>query len=154
MNQNSIFDSGADWLVNPVNAYGVHGAGLAKEFARRYPEAAAEYTARCRAPLSLVSAGSIFVVSVIGNSEPPVQKICFFATKQHWKDKSKIEYIEAGLSTLKDYMNSEETSKTIAFPAIGCGLGGLDWNQVKPLLIEFRNQVELMNWKVLIFDPL
>ena len=56
-----------------------------------------------------------------------------FPTKRHWKGKSKIEDIESGLEALVEEVNKRNI-RSIAIPPLGCGLGGLSWNQVKPMI--------------------
>lgn len=135
----SIFDSGADALVDPVNCVGTHGKGLALEFARRYPSHVKPFT-------SSAKRGEIQVGyvnhSFRGNDASP-RWLLFFPTKMHWCDDSKIEWIESGLRDLcvvvQELNNNspsldELTIRTVAIPALGCGLGGLDWNVVRPMI--------------------
>ena len=56
-----------------------------------------------------------------------------FPTKRDWRSKSKIEDIEAGLDALVSEIRARSI-RSIALPALGCGLGGLDWEAVRPLI--------------------
>lgn len=113
----NIFDSGADYLVNPVNTVGVMGKGLALEFSKRRPGLLVAYKQAC-------------VQGVLSTHQPWIYKdVVCFATKQHWRNPSQLEWIKEGLSNLVI-----PEGKSIAFPRLGCGLGGLDWNEVKPLI--------------------
>jgi O-acetyl-ADP-ribose deacetylase (regulator of RNase III) len=59
-----------------------------------------------------------------------------FPTKKHWRSPSKIEYIEKGLEKFaRSYEDLEIES--IAFPRLGCGNGGLDWNEVRPIMEKY-----------------
>jgi hypothetical protein len=60
-------------------------------------------------------------------------KIILFPTKEDWRNPSKICWIENGLKSLLKAI----TTESIALPKLGCGLGGLDWKQVKPLLEKY-----------------
>ena len=115
----SIFDSTADVLVCPVNCVGVMGKGLALEFKRRWPYHSNEYMDYCQDGHMIP--GRLFLYS----------PIWFAATKDHWRDKSKIHWVEENLMWLAQY--STEDGKSIAIPQLGCGYGGLDWADVWPL---------------------
>src|SRR5262249_44576987 len=56
-------------------------------------------------------------------------------TKQHWKGNSKIPFIKAGLADLVSVIKRLEI-RSIAIPPLGCGNGGLEWNDVYPLIKE------------------
>lgn len=119
----SIFDSGAYALVNPVNCVGVMGKGLALEFKKRFPGNFKTYQSACSK--GVVQIGKVFRYYT---DLPGTPKIIFnFPTKQHWRDPSKLRYIEKGLLDLMLYISITDIP-TIAIPALGCGEGGLDWN--------------------------
>ena len=60
-----------------------------------------------------------------------------FPTKKHWREKSKPEYIEAGLKKFVETYD-EKGIVSISFPLLGCGNGELDWElQVRPLMEEY-----------------
>jgi O-acetyl-ADP-ribose deacetylase (regulator of RNase III) len=65
-----------------------------------------------------------------GNLLPPYY-IVNFPTKRHWRSKSRIEDIESGLHALADEIQRLGI-RSIAVPALGCGNGGLDWQDVRP----------------------
>ena len=54
-------------------------------------------------------------------------------TKQHWHDPSEIEFVVAGASMVRRIAD-EHGLETIALPEVGCGLGGLRWSVVGPML--------------------
>lgn len=56
-----------------------------------------------------------------------------FPTKHHYKDNSDINLIEQSTKRLLTKVNYLEFNQ-IYLPKVGCGLGNLDWNEVKPLL--------------------
>jgi O-acetyl-ADP-ribose deacetylase (regulator of RNase III) len=86
----------------------------------------AEYKRRCTA--GEFGPGEVMPVKV-GDSNP--QWVINFATKDHWRDPSKLEYIERGLVDLRRAILSLE-STSVATPALGCGLGQLDWSMYEP----------------------
>ena len=121
----SIFDSPAMALVNPVNTVGVMGKGLALEFKRRYPKMFGVYYAMCFTGTFRI--GDLFIYTENG------KMIVNFPTKKHWRYPSRIEYIEAGLVQFaREYKQDGITS--VAFPKLGCGYGGLNWQDVKVLM--------------------
>lgn len=65
-----------------------------------------------------------------------------FPTKDHWQDKSQIQWIKEGLAFLRDHYKVWGL-RSIAMPQIGCGLGGLNWTQVKPMIEQFLESEEL-----------
>lgn len=128
-----LFSSGAEALVDPVNCVGVPGAGLALAFKRLYPKATKDYVDACRK--GLLFPGSVLVVA---SQKPPVKAIVFFPTKNDWHEPSKIEDVIGGLKTLASAMTLSRPDiglpagiRSIAIPALGCGLGGLPWNAVR-----------------------
>lgn len=132
-----IFSSGCDILVNPVNTVGVMGAGLALNFKSKYPGMFQRYFDDCRAGLLRVGEVKLYPV------EHGKRFIANFPTKEHWGNSSKIEWIQDGLDDLREKLNGVAVSgKSIAFPKIGCGLGGLDWEDVKPLLVKTFSDYE------------
>jgi O-acetyl-ADP-ribose deacetylase (regulator of RNase III) len=73
-----------------------------------------------------------------------------FPTKRHWRGKSKIEDIESGLKALVEEVKRFDI-KSLAIPPLGCGNGGLDWKQVKPMISNaFTESPDI---KVVIFEP-
>ena len=118
----SIFDSACNILVNPINCMGVMGAGLAKQFKERYADNFI-YVKR-----NVFNPGSV----LINYSSKPY--IANFATKFHWKNPSKIEWISCGLERLLSHIEFNENygiHLSVAIPKIGCGLGSLNWQDVR-----------------------
>lgn len=127
-----IFTSECEWLVNPINCVGVMGAGLAKEFKQRYPQMFEAYKYEC-------SSNSIQVGDFFGWLNPDLsgKNVALVPTKNHWREKSKITNVDAALSTfcrMRESASWQATIKSIAFPKLGCGLGGLNWQDVKPVM--------------------
>ena len=116
----------AEAIVIPVNTMGVPGAGLAKAWAKKDPEAAGVYKALCEK--GLVTIGEINII-IHGDS-----RWIMFPTKEHWKHPSQLEWIEKGLMDLQPQVTGLES---MAVPALGCGLGGLEWNHVRQLLEKY-----------------
>ena len=134
-------------LVNPVNCAGVMGKGLALQFKKTFPDNFRAYAAACAA--GEVVPGKIFVHPI----EPAgVQKYIFnFPTKRHWRGKSRMEDITAGLADLVRLVGDLDIA-SIAVPPLGAGLGGLDWHQVEQALVEVLSP--LAEVRIVIFEPL
>jgi len=130
-------------IVVPVNVMGVAGAGLAKQVAEKYPLWESDYKMICRNK-HLVAAGNV-VVAVLPQCER--RYWINFATKTHWKDASDLSAVEKGLKAMAGL---ENLPQKFAIPALGCGLGGLLWDQVKPLILEHLSGLDRMIW---VFEP-
>lgn len=127
-----MFASKAQALVNTVNCVGVMGKGVALEFKRRWPENYKAYKRAC--DLKALRPGSMLVFDrgQLFRDEPP-RYIVNFPTKDHWRSKSKMTYISKGLDSLIEEIHRLGIT-SIAMPPLGCGNGGLDWKEVKPLI--------------------
>ncbi|MEO0376795.1 MAG: macro domain-containing protein [Cyanobacteria bacterium P01_A01_bin.17] len=145
--QGDILKTEADALVNTVNCVGVMGRGIALQFRKAYPDNFKAYKKACDA--KQVQPGSMFVHDL--NSLYLPRYIINFPTKRHWKNKSKIEDIQSGLEDLVAVVRDRQI-RSIAIPPLGCGLGGLDWGQVRELIIEAFQA--LPDVKVLLFEPM
>jgi O-acetyl-ADP-ribose deacetylase (regulator of RNase III) len=121
----SILDSKAQTATNTVNTVGVMGKGLASAMKRRYPDMFREYAKLCAA--RKLDIGQLWLWKA------PDQWILNFPTKRHWRNPSKLSYIEAGLQKfVQEY--ERRGIWEIAFPRLGCGNGNLDWEDVRPLM--------------------
>lgn len=129
----NIFDSNCDAICNPINTVGVMGAGLALDFKKKYPEMFRIYKHLCTN--NLITVGK---PCILFKSEKLERNIILFPTKKDWRNPSKIEYIRDGLDYLCETLDREQV-KSIGFPLLGCGLGGLSSNDVLPLIEQFAN---------------
>ena len=124
----NIFESNAEAYVNPVNCVGVMGKGLALQFKQNYPQMFRSYEIACIH--GQVDPGKHHVYCT-GIKRPAY--IINFPTKRHWRDKSRLIDITYGLRMLNQVIAKHDI-KSIALPPLGCGLGGLPWNQVGPII--------------------
>ncbi|MCE5209499.1 MAG: macro domain-containing protein [Chloroflexi bacterium] len=122
-----ILKEEAEALVNTVNCVGVMGRGISLQFKDAFPENFKAYVAACKN--QEVQPGRMFVFET-GYLTYPFY-IINFPTKRHWRGKSRMEDIEAGLKALVDTIR-QYNIHSIAIPPLGSGLGGLDWSEVKP----------------------
>ncbi|WP_158860817.1 macro domain-containing protein [Lunatibacter salilacus] len=142
----NIFASDTEALVNAVNTVGVMGKGVALQFKKRFPTNFKLYAAACKK--DEVEIGKMFITAT--NSLLNPKWIVNFPTKKHWIDKSSYSFIELGLDDLVGQIENLDI-KSIAIPALGAGLGGLDWEKVKAII---ENKLHHLNIEITIFDPL
>lgn len=138
-----MFLSEADCLVNTVNCEGYMGKGIAYQFKLKYPDNNKDYVKACRN--GQLKIGSLHWFREDG------KMIINFPTKDKWREKSKISYIETGLNKMVEVL-PQLSVQTIAIPPLGCGNGGLNWNEVKAMienkLMPIRDQYDFI-----IFEP-
>lgn len=141
-----IFESGCEALVNPVNCVGVMGAGLAKEFKKRFPTNFYLYQHAC--DCNEVKLGKMFIT--FRDSEVLPRYIINFPTKRDWRHESQLADIDMGLTALVIDINRYEIA-SVAIPALGCGLGGLFWGTVSPRIRDALSP--LTHVQVKVYEP-
>ncbi|MDV0446838.1 hypothetical protein MsAg5_06960 [Methanosarcinaceae archaeon Ag5] len=137
----NILESEADCIVNTVNCEGYMGKGLAYQFKLKYPENNKEYIKACQN-------GSLRIGTLHCHSENG-KMIVNFPTKDNWREDSKPEYIEKGLAALARLI-PELNISSIAVPPLGCGNGGLNWADVKPLIEKYLSETDV---HVYVYEP-
>ncbi|MGI8634953.1 MAG: type II toxin-antitoxin system antitoxin DNA ADP-ribosyl glycohydrolase DarG [Segetibacter sp.] len=141
-----MLQASAEALVNTVNTVGVMGKGIALQFKEAFPENNKVYIQACKNkelyPGRLLSVWDSNLL--LGR-----KLIINFPTKTHWRQPSKYEYIEKGLAALKELI-AKEKIKSIALPPLGCGNGGLDWSVVKPMIVNYLQDVSI---DIYLFEP-
>jgi O-acetyl-ADP-ribose deacetylase (regulator of RNase III) len=120
------------------------GKGLALAFKRAFPEHFASYRAACTR--GEVEIGRMHVTES-GRARP--RWIVAFPTKRHWRARSRLADVEAGLVALARELD-ERAIESIAVPALGCGLGGLGWTDVRPAI---ERALATTRARVLLFGP-
>ncbi|MEU7994031.1 macro domain-containing protein [Micromonospora sp. NPDC049060] len=124
-----LLDADVEALVNPVNTVGVMGKGLALAFKRAHPANFTAYRAACAA--GTVRLGRMFVYD--SGTPGRHRYVVNFPTKGHWRSPSRLADIESGLPDLVRVLRDNRIG-SVAVPALGCGNGGLDWADVRPLV--------------------
>ena len=142
--QGNLLTADVDALVNAVNTVGVMGKGLALHFKRAFPDNFREYQAACKQGQVVIGR-----MHVTQRTTSP-RFIINFPTKQHWRHPSKLDYIRDGLVDLAVQIRTLGI-QSIAVPSLGCGLGGLAWDEVKPLIHAAFD--ELPHVRVVLFEP-
>lgn len=141
-----ILKDEADAIVNTVNCVGVMGRGIALQFKNAWPENFKAYEAACAR--KELQPGRMFIFET-GQLTAP-RYIVNFPTKRHWRGNSRIEDIESGLVALASDIKSRGI-RSIAIPPLGAGLGGLDWDDVRPLIEKHLSP--LADVTVRIYEP-
>ena len=143
--EGNIFDSESDCLINPVNCVGVMGKGLALQFKIRFPNNFHAYQILCNK--RILRPGSVMLHETRLNQP---RYIIIFPTKDHWRNKSELEYIQTGLGALVRLVK-EKNIASLSLPPLGCGLGGLSWTEVEPLIE--RHLAPLVKTPITVYLP-
>src|SRR5580765_1302138 len=91
-----ILTASTEAIVNTVNCVGIMGKGIALQFKMKYPDNYLFYKKMCDQHRMMIGKVLVFPRSTTNNP----RYIINFPTKRHWKGKSKIQDIHAGLNSL------------------------------------------------------
>ncbi len=141
-----ILKADVEALVNSVNCVGVMGRGIALQFKNAFPDNFKAYAAACSRKEVQPGRMFVFETGYLGNP----RYIINFPTKRHWRGPSRLEDIEVGLVALVAEIRARDI-RSIAIPPLGAGLGGLNWQEVRPR-IEAAMQ-ELDEVRAVVFEP-
>ena len=128
-----LFLSGCQTLAHGCNCVGLMGAGIAKEFKKRFPEMYNEYKIRCMS--NTFVPGDYFLWK---KSTPWILNLA----TQYSTNGANIDLINYSFQTIADYYKNEGIT-SIAMPLIGAGLGGLTWGNVNPILIKHLGSIDI-----------
>lgn len=138
----NMFDADVDIRINTINCVGVMGKGVALQFKNRYPTMFRDYKEECRR--GKITTGKLYVwksgISV---------HIINFPTKNDWRKKSEYRFIDEGLIALRGYLRTQGPVN-VAMPPLGCGNGGLSWDQVKRMITKHLSGLEAI---IYVFEP-
>jgi O-acetyl-ADP-ribose deacetylase (regulator of RNase III) len=146
------FSRGECQLVCPVNTVaGVMGAGLAKSFATRWPDLVHHHRETCRSQALVV--GRCILAPISRDSS---RYAVLFPTKEHWKNPSQLDWIGSGMAHMITivkrhhvaFSSPHDPPPSVALPALGCGLGGLDWRDVKVKLFYYMKTYDWIDWNL------
>jgi O-acetyl-ADP-ribose deacetylase (regulator of RNase III) len=141
-----ILGADVEALVNTVNCVGIMGRGIALQFKNEFPENFRAYEAACAR--EEVQPGKMFVFETRRLTNP--KYIINFPTKRHWRGKSRMEDIDSGLKALVAEIRDRGVH-SIAIPPLGSGLGGLNWAEVRPRIVEALRALNDLD--VIVFEP-
>lgn len=138
----NLLQAEAEALVNTVNTVGVMGKGIALQFKQAFPENFAVYEKAAKQ--EEVHLGKMFVYETGQFTHP--RYIINFPTKRHWRGKAQLGDIKSGLEDLVRVIRQKKI-RSIAIPPLGCGYGGLNWEDVRPLIISAVDNIpEVSAW--------
>lgn len=143
--EGNLLEARTEALVNTVNTVGIMGKGIALMFKERFPDNFRLYAAACKA--GAVHTGEMFVTepNIIGGPRWVIN----FPTKQHWRGKSRLIWIEEGLRDLHRFLIANEV-KSVAVPPLGAGSGGLEWAAVRQRI---EAALDDLGTEVLVYEP-
>ena len=144
--EGNLLESDAEALVNTINTVGVMGKGIALMFKERFPANFDAYADACKE--GRVRVGEMFVTENRELNGP--RWIVNFPTKTHWRTRTRPEWIEDGLKALIEVIR-EKNIRSVALPPLGCGNGGLDWSEVRPLIEAALAEVQ--DLEAVVFQP-
>lgn len=148
-----MFFSQMQTLTISVNTVGVMGKGLASRAKYQFPDVYVVYQSVCDDKTLKLGSPYLFKrqksVDLELADDPQslyrpndTKWFLLFATKGHFRESSKLIDIEHGMQWL--VQNAEhEGIESIALPALGCGLGGLPWSSVGPLMCRYLSQLNI-----------
>jgi len=144
--QGNLLDADVEAVVNTVNTVGIMGKGIALMFKERFPANFDAYAKACKA--GDVRTGEMFVTENTDMLGP--RWIINFPTKTHWRSKTRLDWIDAGLADLVRVIE-DKGIWSIAVPPLGCGNGGLDWDVVRPRIISALEPLDGLS--AIVFEP-
>src|SRR5579864_4593044 len=98
LTKGNILEAPTEALVNTVNTKGVMGKGIALQFKKAFPEVFPAYKKACDA--GEVRIGKMHIFRCTSENGP--RYIINFPTKDDWKKRSQLEYIQEGLKSLAE----------------------------------------------------
>jgi O-acetyl-ADP-ribose deacetylase (regulator of RNase III) len=140
-----MFQENADAIVNTVNCVGVMGKGVALEFKHRWPDNFRAYKRLC--DRGELRPGKVYIHQEGDVLNGRNRFLINFPTKDHWRAKSKIEFIDRGLDDFVVQVKRLQI-KSVAMPPLGCGNGGLEWSEVKALITKKLSAVQDVDFVV------
>jgi O-acetyl-ADP-ribose deacetylase (regulator of RNase III) len=145
--QGNLLEAKAEALVNTVNTVGVMGKGIALMFKEEFPENFRRYKEACQA--KSVKVGHVFATERRDFVSGP-KWIINFPTKEHWRSPSRLEWIRDGLVDLRRFIEGHSI-RSIALPPLGSGNGGLEWREVRPLIVEALEPLQEVT--IIVYEP-
>jgi len=149
-----MFFSNMQTLTISVNTVGVMGAGLASRAKENFPQVYVAYQQLCRDGRLTTKSPHLYKeeysydAHMADDPDTLTKKpnderwFLLFATKEHWRNPSRLEYLEGGLQWLLENAGKEGI-KSLAMPALGCGLGGLPWHRVGPVMCRYLRELDI-----------
>lgn len=151
--EGDMFFSRMQTLTVSVNTLGVMGKGLASRAKYQFPDVYVKYQDLCKNKILKMGKPYLY------KRETPLDYILadesdrltnlnlqtwflLFPTKTVWWKMADLKGIEEGLKWLVNNYKKEGI-KSLAIPALGCGLGGLEWGRVGPILCGYLKKLDI-----------
>ena len=155
LSKGDMFFSNMQTFTISVNIIGVMGKGLASRTKYQFPDAYVRYQDNCKNRELKIGKPTLFkraiqIENELADDSSKLKQenlngsrwFLFLATKKHWREDSKLEYIEKSMQWLMDNYK-KECITSIALPALGCGLGKLLWKDVGPLMCDYLKKMDI-----------
>ncbi len=148
-----LFFSDYQTIIISVNCVGVMGKGIASRAKYQFPDVYVYYQDLCRSRKIkygkpyLYKRESSFTAELADEPDTMTNGVqtkwfLLFPTKDHWRNDSSLEGIEAGLHwVLKNY--KKNGIQSLSLPALGCGLGNLKWKEAGPVMCGILSQLDI-----------
>ncbi len=151
-----MFFSRLHTMTVSVNTVGVMGKGLASRAKYQFPDVYVYYQDACRNRSLKMGVPVLYkrersfdheLADEPSSLTSPNGESWFllFATKKHWRDRGDLEAISKGLEWIERNYRSEGI-RSLALPALGCGLGWLSWADVGPLICSKMSNLDIDVW--------
>lgn len=144
----NLLEAPVDALVNAVNTVGIVGKGIASQFQEKYPANFEAYQEACKS--GELEIGRLLITEISNANKGEPRFVINFPTKKHWRGAAQMSYVEKGLQDLVQVIKANDIY-SVAIPALGCGNGGLDWQVVRPMMIDTFSRVARV--KFLLYVP-
>jgi O-acetyl-ADP-ribose deacetylase (regulator of RNase III) len=151
--EGDMFFSQMQTLTVSVNTVGVMGKGLASRAKYQFPDVYVKYQDACKAKQLTMEKPYLYkreasLDEELSDNAAQLQSLnatkwfLLFATKRHWREDSSVEDIEKGLHWVERHYSREKIT-SLAMPALGCGLGNLEWKEVGPLMCAYLSRISI-----------
>ena len=146
-----MFFSNMQTLTISVNLQGIMGRGLASRAKYQFPDVYVVYQDACRNKQITATKPYVYKreasldeeladLSLPLSTPNSIKWFLLFATKRKWRDNSRLDDIKEGLDWLRNNFK-QEGIQSLAMPALGCGLGNLDWSTVGPVMCRYLHEI-------------
>lgn len=147
LDSGDIFEAKTEYIVNAVNCLGFMGAGLALAFKKKCTkEYFTSYQKACRNKTFIPGTMRYFFDTQLNKWVVDFPTM----TSDPNNFKGSLSTIVSGLYQLADDIVSKKI-KSIAIPALGCGIGRLKWENVKTAMELILNKDT--NCEIYIYKP-
>jgi len=151
--EGDMFFSRMQTLTISVNTMGIMGKGLAARAKYQFPDVYVIYQDLCKNKTLKMGKPYLYkreesLDFIFADEAEKLTNLnlktwfLLFPTKTDWRKPADLKGIEEGLKWLVSKYK-EEGIKSLAIPALGCGLGWLPWGKVGPILCNYLSQLTI-----------